>query len=135
MGSYENNDCEVLDTTTPNASFQPLSTRPHKQHKPVVCVVNTDVYLLGGLDGNKMVQKYSTISNEWTILSKLHHNIDCSFPIFVQGNTIRIYSPTGFFLQSYTLVNAHIIKYYHNQSYILCIIMIRVCVDVIKGIN
>ena len=106
MGSYENNDCEVLDTTTPNASFQPLSTRPHKQHKPVVCVVNIDVYLLGDSDGNKKVQKYSTSPNEWTFLPKLHHNIDYTFPIFVQENTIRIYSPTGVFLQSYTLVNA-----------------------------
>lgn len=48
LGSFYCNSCEVLDTTTSNASFQPLAERPVEQTFPVICVAKTDVYLLAG---------------------------------------------------------------------------------------
>ena len=61
MGSFFSNECEVLETTTPTTSFQPIATRPHRQNDPAMRVLNTDVYLLGNIfDKKKQVQKYST---------------------------------------------------------------------------
>ena len=106
LGSFYINKCEVLDTTTHNASFQPLLTRPLDQFKPAVCVVNTDVYLLGGdydEDESKRVQKYSTSTNTWTVLSNLQYQMNGEFPCFIRENTIRIYTKEGEFQETYTL--------------------------------
>ena len=56
LGSFYCNSCEVLDTTTSNASFQPLAERPVEQTFPVICVAKTDVYLLAGNGLTKMVE-------------------------------------------------------------------------------
>ena len=108
LGSYISNQCEVLDTTTNNASFQPLRTRPLNQFNPAVCVVNTDVYLLGGFNEGegKQVQKYSTSTNTWTVLSNLQHQMNREFPCFIRENTIRIYTEEGEFQESYTFGHA-----------------------------
>ena len=108
LGSYISNQCEVLDTTTNNASFQPLLTRPLNQFNPAVCVVNTDVYLLGGFNEGegKWVQKYSTSTNTWTVLPNLLHQMNREFPCFIRENTIRIYTEEGEFQESYTLGHA-----------------------------
>ena len=109
LGSFDCNECEVLDTTTHNASFQPLATRPLEQDNPAVCVVNTDVYLLGSnyYDSNKKkVQKYSTSTNTWTVLPDLQHQMNGEFPCFIRENTIRIYTEEGEFQETYTLGHA-----------------------------
>ena len=93
-----------MDTTTPNASFQPLASRPLMQKLPVVCVVKTDVYLLGGGGSEKTVHKYSTASDTWTTMPDLQHGIDRGeFICFVRGNAICIFESSGEFLESYAI--------------------------------
>ena len=104
LGCYLNNESEVLDTATTNAFFQRLSARPLKQIYSGVCVVKSDVYLLGGFD-SKLVQKYSAALDAWTVLPSLQYAIYCYFTCFVRGNTIRIYTDEGTFLESYGIGN------------------------------
>ena len=104
LGSYYTNDCEVLDTNTPNASFQPLAKRPQKLDRPIVCVHNTDVYLMGGFRGrSKRVQKYSTTLNTWTVLPELKHKANNHPPCFGRGNNIHIFNKFGKFMESFTV--------------------------------
>ena len=102
LGCFQNNECEVLDTKTPNASFQSLSARSLYQCDPVVCVVKSDVYLLGG-DVDNYVQKYSTALDIWLVLPDLQHKIDPKNPCFVRGNTNNIYDRQGELLESYAI--------------------------------
>ena len=108
LGSSSSKKCEVLNTTTNNASFQPLGNRPLDQSNPAVCVVNTDVYLLGGVSEGEgeRVQKYSTSTNTWTVLPTLQHKMNGEFPCFIRENNIRIYTKEGEFQESYMLGHA-----------------------------
>ena len=105
LGSFQFNSCEVFDTTTTNASFQPLAERPLTTQCPVVCVVKTDVYLLGSYDScfGAQVQKYSTTLDTWIVLSNLKHHSHITYHSFIRGNKICIYNPRGAFLESYAI--------------------------------
>ena len=103
-GSLHRTECEVLDTSTPNAPFYPLAKQPQLQRGPVVCVKNTDVYLMGGFRGrSKRVQKYSTTLNTWTVLPELKHKANNHPPCFGRGNNIHIFNKFGKFMESYTV--------------------------------
>ena len=106
LGSRYENECEVLDTTSPNGIFQSLAERPLVQDQPAVCVVNSDVYLFGG-DGDPYsiteVQKYSISTDTWTVLPDLKHGADIDHPCFVKKNAIHFYYGDGDFQESYLL--------------------------------
>ena len=107
LGSRYENECEVLDTTSPNGIFQSLTERPLVQDQPAVCVVNSDVYLFGGeindFTKSTHVQKYSTLTDKWNVLSDLQYGVDIDHPCFVQKNAIHIYKSDGEFQESYLL--------------------------------
>lgn len=104
LGSSNSNECEVLDTTNLNAGFVSIAQRPKEQFLSKICVVNTDLYLLGGCYTNKMVQKYDTEANVWQEMTNTKVEVEEENPCFVRGKYIWIYdSKSGKLLEVYKI--------------------------------
>ena len=115
-GKQHDNYCEMLETTTPNSSFQPIaSSLPFACRSigkiPLVftCIVKGDIFLLGTTITDckylHVVQKYTIATDTWTMMPNSKKGISTSNrdynPCVVVGNKILLFDFNGALLESY----------------------------------
>ena len=104
MDSFNSRICQALDTTL-NTSFESIASMPQIQNSPAICVVNDNIYLLGGTNiSAKQVQKYCSTTNTWSTETELKSDISRKNPCLVYGNEIYIYDDkSGKLLEKYPI--------------------------------